>query len=157
MPLDAVGNKPRQSPKAMPLPPRVWPRLSFLPSFTQIVGAKFTFSLSDPKVLVGLIIGGLSSLCFRRLCDGSGRACLPKVLIRKSDVNLEKLKNNESTTKTEYGKAVDIVTKAALREMILPAAIPVVAPILAGFTWPFRSWRTFLSGNNYQQTFCGNF
>jgi len=99
-----------------------------------IIGKNVWFSLDDPKVLIGLFLGGVTSYLFASfLMSSVGKAARAVVdEVRKQFKEIPGLK--EGNAKPNYERCVDIVTKASLREMVMPALLPVAAPILVGFT-----------------------
>jgi K(+)-stimulated pyrophosphate-energized sodium pump len=94
--------------------------------------AGLDFSLSDPWVLVGLLIGGAMPFLFAALCmEAVGVAARP--WSRRFAASSARSPGSWTTPSgPEYGRCVDIVTRSALRQMMLPAAIPVVIPIVVG-------------------------
>ena len=94
---------------------------------------RFNKQLANPKVFIGLLIGGALPFLFSsRLIGSVGRAAFEVVKeVRRQFKEIPGIM--ERTAKPDYSQAVDIVTKGAISQMVLPAAIPVLAPILVGW------------------------
>jgi len=134
--LDSLGNTTAATGKCFAIGSAALTALALLVSYVDIVSAKaeaIDLSLTNPAVLVGLFLGAMLTFVFAAFTMSAVQRAAQSIVVEVRRQFREKPGIMQGIDRPDYGRAVDMLTRAAIKEMIVPSLLPVLSPIVLFF------------------------
>jgi K(+)-stimulated pyrophosphate-energized sodium pump len=144
--LDAIGNTTKAITKGLAIATAVLAATSLFGSFRDIVGENTVFDIANPKILIGLLIGGAVPFLFASLTIKAVGRAAGTVVLEVRDQFRRNPGIMDYSVKPDYARVVDICTRTSLRELATPGILAIVTPVVVGFGLGARSLGAYLAG-----------